>query len=57
MKLFDSGCILNTEFDSALSFLDSIEDFHHFLRDISQPPLVTGRTGLHDNAASADACR
>ncbi len=22
-----------------------------------QPPLVTGRTGLHDNATSADACR
>ncbi len=24
---------------------------------IARPPLVTGLTGLHDNAASADACR
>ncbi len=23
----------------------------------SQPPLVTGLPGLHDNAASADVCR
>ncbi len=26
-------------------------------RDRPRPPLLTGRTGLHDNAASADACR
>ncbi len=25
------------------------------VRLLPQPPLVTGRTGLHDNAASADA--